>query len=408
MPSVRALATELGVAPSTVAAAYRDLRRRGMVTGRGRQGTLVAPARRVSPTSPTAVPDNLVDAMNGSPDPNLLPPLGPAFAFATSLPQPPYGGPLVEPTLAQSAQRLFEAEGLADADLAVTSGAMDAIERVLHALDLRIGDRIGVEDPGHIPVHQIARSLGLELVGLPVDTHGITPDGLDAALRGGLRAVVVTPRAQNPTGAALTRERARDLNARLDSHPSTALILDDHAGLIAGVDYHGITPPGPRWAIMRSLGKSLGPDMRVALVVGDDRTMHRVATGVANGPGWVSFLLQRAASFLLDDPATRALLRDAAAEYTRRRMLLIDALDAHGVRARGVSGLNVWIPTNRVTDSIDAARHAGYAIRAGTPYRLATETAVRITTSNLSDRDIERLAEAIGEAHRTRPVAASV
>lgn len=408
LPAVRSLAADLGVAASTVAAAYRDLRQRGMVTGRGRQGTRVAPARRIEPTTTTEVPSNLLDAMNGSPDPALLPSLGPALAVAASLPQPVYGGPLVEPTLAAVADRLFAADGIDSTNLAVTSGAMDAVERVLHALDLRIGDRIGVEDPGHIPVHQIARSMGLELVGLPVDDAGITVEGLDDALRLGLGAVIVTPRAQNPTGAALTSARAEALTDLLARHPSTAVIQDDHAGLIAGADHHGLRPPGPRWAVMRSLGKSLGPDMRVALVVGDERTMHRVATGIGNGPGWVSFLLQRVAAHLLDDPDTRTLLSDATAEYERRRNRLIALLAEHGVTGHGASGLNVWIPTTRVQQSIDAARRAGYAIRSGAPYRLSSGPAVRVTTSNLGDRDIERVAEAIGDAHRSRPAAASV
>lgn len=408
LPSVRSLAAELGVAPSTVASAYRDLRLRGMVAGRGRQGTRVAPARRVETSPPAEVANELVDAMNGSPDPDLLPPLGPPLEHAASFPQPTYGGPLIEPSLERSAHELFAADGIDSTNLVVTSGAMDAVERVLHAFDLRIGDRIGVEDPGHIPVHQIARSLGLELVALPVDQQGITIDGLAAALQPGLSAVIATPRAHNPTGAALTATRAEALTRLLAEHPATALIQDDHAGLIAGADHHPLTPPGPRWATVRSLGKSFGPDMRVALVVGDGQTMHRVATGLGNGPGWVSFLLQRAASHLLDSDDTRRALDHAATEYRRRRERLIAELDRHGVVSHGESGLNVWIPTAQVQASIDAARLAGYAIRAGTAYRLSSEPAVRVTISSLSDDDIDRVAAAIGSAHHSQPSAASM
>lgn len=408
LPSVRSLAAELGVAPSTVAAAYRDLRLRGMVAGRGRQGTRVAPASRVESSPPTAVPSELVDAMNGSPDPDLLPPLGPPLAHAASFPQPAYGGPLVEPSLERSARALFAADGVDSTNLVVASGAMDAVERVLHAFDLRIGDRIGVEDPGHIPVHQIARSLGLELVPLPVDQEGLVTDSLAAALELGLSALITTPRAHNPTGAALSASRAHELSRLLADHPATALIQDDHAGLIAGAAHHPLPPPGPRWATMRSLGKSFGPDMRVALVVGDAQTIHRVATGIGNGPGWVSFLLQRAASYLLDDDDTRRLLDRAAGEYRLRRERLIAALANHGVASHGASGLNVWIPTTQVQASIDASQRAGYAIRVGTPYRLRSEPAVRVTISRLCNDDIDRLAAAIGSAHRSRPSAASM
>ena len=409
LPSVRSLAVELGVAPATVASAYRELRLRGMVTGRGRQGTRIAPARRSEPASHVSMPDGLIDAMHGSPDPAQLPRLAPALEYAASLPQPSYGDPLVDPVLAVAAQRWFAIDNIGGDNLMVTSGAMDAIERVLAAFDLRIGDRIGLEDPGHIPAHQIARSLGLEVVPLPVDEHGIMPDGLERALDdGGLAALIATPRVHNPTGAAFTAERASELTTLLCKHPETALIQDDHAGLISGVDYYPLEAPGPRWATMRSLGKSFGPDVRVALVVGDEQTMHRVSIGLSNGPGWVSFILQRVAAYFLDDTATANLLAETADVYARRRHLLIDELTKHGVDGRGASGLNVWIPTNREQACIDAARSAGFAIRSGSAYQLTSASAVRVTTSTLSDDQIVRVAEAIGSVHQHRAVSAAV
>jgi DNA-binding transcriptional regulator YhcF (GntR family) len=41
LPTVRALAAELGIAANTVARAYRELEHTGMVTTRGRAGTVV-------------------------------------------------------------------------------------------------------------------------------------------------------------------------------------------------------------------------------------------------------------------------------------------------------------------------------------------------------------------------------
>ena len=44
LPTVRALATELGIAPNTVARAYRELEADGLIETRGRNGTLVKAA----------------------------------------------------------------------------------------------------------------------------------------------------------------------------------------------------------------------------------------------------------------------------------------------------------------------------------------------------------------------------
>lgn len=41
LPTVRALATELGIAPNTVARAYRELEADGLIETRGRNGTVV-------------------------------------------------------------------------------------------------------------------------------------------------------------------------------------------------------------------------------------------------------------------------------------------------------------------------------------------------------------------------------
>ncbi len=408
LPSVRALAKELGVSPATVSSAYRDLRLRGMVTGRGRQGTVVAPARRNEPAIVDVLPAGLIDAATGSPDRNGIPSLAAGLAYAASLPQPAYGTELIAPELRQPAIAHLEADCIDGTYLAVTSGAMDAVQRVIAALDLRIGDRIGVEDPGHTPVHELARRWGLKLEPLAVDEHGIKPAGFRDALEKGLSAVVITPRAHNPTGAAINASRATALSKALRKYPATALILDDHAGLVAGVPFHTVEAPGPRWATIRSLGKSFGPDVRVALVAADQQTAHMVSTGISNGPGWVSFVMQRLAAFLLADDATQILVARTAASYEERRARLVTALAARGVEASAASGINVWIPTLHEPTAIEQARRAGFAIRGAASYRIASPPAVRATISNLTLSQIDELAIALSMSADSAVVAPSI
>ncbi len=399
---VRELAIELGASPTTVAAAYRKLRERGLVTGRGRQGTRVAPLPLRRAALEHRVPAGLVDATNGSPDPNLLPALAPALTAAATQPQPLYGTDQMVAELLEVAREQFESDGIDADEITVTSGAMDAVERVLRAQDLRTGDRVGVEDPGHIPVHQLVRSAGLEPVPLPVDVAGITPPGLETALRRGLAAIIVTPRAQNPTGAAFTGERVADLNAILAGHPEVLVVQDDHAGPIAGTPWIDLRPPGARWATIRSVGKSFGPDLRLALVAGDERTIDRCTVDIANGPGWVSHLLQRTAARLLTDPGVIEAVGAATEIYRQRREGMITALARRGVAASGPSGLNVWVPTPDEQAAVEAARLAGYAIRAAAPWRIVAPPAVRITISTLGEADIESLADALAPARGRR------
>lgn len=49
LPTVRRLAGDLGIAPNTVARAYRELESGGLIVGRGRAGTFVAETAPVHP-----------------------------------------------------------------------------------------------------------------------------------------------------------------------------------------------------------------------------------------------------------------------------------------------------------------------------------------------------------------------
>ena len=246
----------------------------------------------------------------------------------------------------------------------------------------------------------------LELVPLAIDEHGVLPEALRDAMDQKLAALIVTPRAHNPTGAAFTSDRAAALSSVLASDPEMLLVQDDHAGAISGAQWFPLTPPGPRYAVIRSLGKSLGPDLRISVTVGDRTTIDRIALAISNGPGWVSHVLQRAAGYLLADPATTALVDNAATSYANRRSQLIAALAEHGIAASGASGINVWIPTIDEQATVEAARVAGFAIRAADAYRIDSGPAVRVTISNLTDDQIDELATAIAagvSTHRFAP-----
>jgi DNA-binding transcriptional regulator YhcF (GntR family) len=52
LQTVRALADRLGLAPNTVARAYRELEDEGWIVGRGRAGTFVADRLAVRPAAP--------------------------------------------------------------------------------------------------------------------------------------------------------------------------------------------------------------------------------------------------------------------------------------------------------------------------------------------------------------------
>lgn len=389
LPTVRALAAECGVSPTTVAAAYAALRARGLLSTSGRRGTRISARPPLTLPAAQAAPGKLRDLASGNPDPELLPRLG---LVLRKLPdrQRVYGEPLQLPELMVQARRQFVADRVPAEHLTVVSGAMDGVERVLLA-HLRPGDRVAVEDPGYPAVLDLVAALGLQAEPMPLDEHGVTAEGLARALRAGVQACVLTPRAQNPTGAAWDARRVRELSAVLARHPRTLVVEDDHAGAVAGAPALTLGSR-ERWALVRSVAKSLGPDLRVALVAGDASTIARVEGRQALGCGWVSHLLQRSVATLLADAGVGRQLERAARTYAERRQALIAALGRRGIAAQGASGLNVWIPVREEAMPLQALAAAGWALKAGERYRLKSPPALRVTVAALRVPEAEKLA----------------
>ena len=119
------------------------------------------------------------------------------------------------PELRALAEAELGATGIGSDAIAVTSGALDGIERALQA-NTRPGDLVAVEDPGFAGLFDLLRALGLALRPVPIDDRGMLPAELAAALGEGASAVVLNPRGQNPTGASLDQERAKELRWALE------------------------------------------------------------------------------------------------------------------------------------------------------------------------------------------------
>lgn len=394
IPAVRALAADLHVSPSTVAAAYRTLTSRGLVHSDGRRGTRVRHRPPLPTRSAAPVPAHVRDLANGSPNPALLPALGRALATIDPT-QRSYGERANLPDLLRLARAQLVGDGLPAEALAVTGGALDGIERALQA-HVRPGDRIALEDPGYPGVIDLVAALGLVPEPVALDDLGMRPDALARALRGGVAACIVTPRAQNPTGAALDALRATELRRVLAKHPDVVVIEDDHAGPVAGTPAFTVCDRGrAHWVIVRSVSKSLGPDLRLAVLSGDATTIARIEGRQLIGTGWVSHVLQRLVASLWADAGATKQVRHAAATYAARRDALVAALARHGVTGHGRSGLNVWVPVPEELPVVRSLLDAGFAVNGGERYRLASGPAIRITIATLAVEEIAPLAAAI-------------
>ena len=403
LPAVRTLAADLGLSPATIAAAYRELRVKGIARGHRRAGTHITGAPPTAPRPPLVVPAGVRDLLAGSPDPALLPQVQ-AFPAARSAPVSPrlYGGPALSPALALQAAARFRADGIDPSHLAVVGGALDGMERVVSAW-LRPGDRVAVEDPGYPPLLDLLSAMDISVVPVGLDDYGVRPDSLVQVLASGCRAIVLVPRAQSPTGAAWNEARARDLAALLAGYPDVLVVEDDHAADVAGTPARSVTAGRNRWVTIRSASKSLSPDLRLAVLAGDAVTIARVEGRQALGTGWVSYLLQETVAAMWQDPAVDALLARATAAYTSRREILIGELAARGLAASGQSGLAVWVPVADELSVTSALLDCGWAVAPGERFRIASPPAIRIGIGTITPEESARLAADLSECLARRP-----
>ncbi|MWA15600.1 aminotransferase class I/II-fold pyridoxal phosphate-dependent enzyme [Streptomyces sp. BA2] len=403
LPPVRRLADELGVSAGTVATAYKELRQRGIVVTRGRGGTVVAQAPAVGARRPPKVPQGVRDLAGGHPDPALLPVLLPPERVV-----PVSGSHRGSPRragLEELAREWFARDGIPDSRVTFAHGALDCMARLLSA-ELKPGDAVAVEDPGFHHLLDLVPALGLRMVPVAVDDEGLRPEALRGALRAGARAVVCSPRGQNPMGGCFSEARRNALLEALGGFPDVLVIEDDHNAEVAGAPSYSLAAGGlERWAQVRTVSKHLGIDLRWAALACDATTLARHEGRMLLTSGWVSHLLQETVERTMADPSARALVGRAERAYTERREALIGELARRGLAAHGASGLNVCVPVRDESAVVNGLRSRGWWVAAGSRFRIAAPTVVRITTATLEVAEAARFAAdfatVLGESEAT-------
>ncbi|WP_433307161.1 PLP-dependent aminotransferase family protein [Actinoplanes sp. CA-030573] len=402
LPTVRDVARELGVSPTTVSEAWRSLARAGAIQTRGRSGTFVSPpvvprqSWRYSQMGPS--PATRWDLSTGIPDHDLLPDLTDALKrigdgrLTTSYLDEPVL-PMLETVLRN--RWPFPPEGLT-----VVDGALDAIDRIIGEV-VSFGDHVIVEDPAFPPLLDLLQTVGASVIGVPMDDHGIVPDRLHAALTGHPAvALFLQPRAHNPTGVSMSPSRAAALAAVLAGFPDVVVVEDDHAGDIAGA------PPvslgrhlSARTVHVASFSKSHGPDLRLAAIGGPAPIVAAVADRRLLGPGWSSRLLQAVLLDLLTDPVAVAQVAAARDAYAGRREAMLSRLRERGVTASAADGINLWMAVDDQQIAMVSLAARGIAVAPGTPFCVtpAATDHVRVTVGLVAD-GFDDLAGALASA----------
>ncbi|MFD4537984.1 PLP-dependent aminotransferase family protein [Kitasatospora sp. NPDC058397] len=388
LPTQRAFARSRGIANSTAGRVYRELTRRGLTTGEVGRGTFVragqgagggATGGQVALAEPARAPVDLelnypavpeqaallaaglapllrADALGAA-----LAPVGAAGtgtarqAFAALLSDerrtgghraggdraggdpsagdrtggdPSGGSPEVAPEIAGE-ELLFAGNG------------RQAIAAALSAL-VPPGHRLGVEALTYPVVKAVAQRLGITLVPLAVDEHGLLSDAVAAAHRAApLRAVYVQPRLQNPLGGSLPYERTAALAEELRRLDLPA--VEDAIWSFLRPELTALASLAPeRTVLVDSLSKRLAPGLTTGFAVVPAALRERIAGALRSG-GWTpsGFALEAAVRWIGDGTVAEVAAAKRA-DAVARQLLAREALAGQRVRADPCSYYLWW------------------------------------------------------------------
>ncbi|WP_244367372.1 MocR-like pyridoxine biosynthesis transcription factor PdxR [Micromonospora echinofusca] len=388
LPASRGLAADLRLSRGVVVEAYEQLVAEGRLTARRGSGTVVADSVAAGPVDAgtgrdARRPDHHLAGVPGAglpaaplragvPDLGLFPRVAWRRVYERALREvrdaelgygDPAGAPRLRTELAGYLGRVRAAR-VDPTDLVVTTGAAQAFTLLAGVLAARGVTRIGVEDPGSSGVLAPLRAQGLRPVGVPVDA-----DGLDVAAlrRSRLRAVLVTPAHQFPTGVVLGPDRR---TALLDWARSTGgLIIEDDYDAEFRYDrdpvgcLQGLAPDAV--AHLGSVSKALAPGLRLGWLAVPPVLRPAVLAGKFAADLGGPALEQLAFAELLASGGYDRHLRRARRTYRARRDALVGALHRYlpGARVTGIAaGLHLVLELPAGTDDTAlaaAARAAG-------------------------------------------------
>ena len=410
LPSIRALAADLGVARAVVEQAYDQLLAEAWLEARRGAGTFVAsggatPAAVAVRRSAGAEPP-LVRLDAGTPwiDPRHLAGWRRAWREVSAAPAPRgYDDPRgIHELRVALADRLARTRGLVvDPDeVLVTAGTSDGLRHLLTALP---PGPVAMEDPGYRAAVATVRVAGREVVDLPA----LDP----VADLGGCVAAYVTPAHQHPLGRVMP---AADRLALLEAaRAADAVVIEDDYDSefrydVAPVPSLSVLDRG-RVAYLGTAAKSVAPSLRIGWLVPPPEVRERIERHRAlthDAPSWPA---QRALLTLLRDGWLDKVVRTARRVYAERAPRVAQALAPYAEQAGPLAGMySTWLmPQQDALRAQQSARQAGFEVNLLSDYcRSADLTGLLVGFGGVTDAELDSALAAVVSGLRQRGCAA--
>ncbi|TJV78643.1 MAG: PLP-dependent aminotransferase family protein [Mesorhizobium sp.] len=365
LPTHRRLADDLKLSVQTVSRAYEELIRRGLIAG-----------------EPMHL-EKLKQALGWLAE-NL--PSSSALSFRPNMVFPRHR------TVAVEWLKLCGLDA-SPQNISLTNGATAGMTVALMSV-APPGSTVATEAIGHHTLVPLARYLGFNLEGLPIDGNGLVPEALDEACRlSGIRAVFVQPSVINPTASLMDDSRREQIAAVARKH-DIAIIENDVLGPLVEGRPPAVAAFAPeRTLYVTSFTKITVPGLRIGYLAVPDRYVAAVANRHLVSNWMATPMVAEIATRWVNDGTAFELVNWQRGALRRRQEIAAEMLAGVDYRSHR-EGLHLWLelPGDRAEESFVAqARLRGVAIAPGTSFRIADtpwHPAVRISLGSTTEGEL--------------------
>jgi GntR family transcriptional regulator/MocR family aminotransferase len=397
LPASRQLARDLGINRITVENAYAELETEGLIYSKMGSGTYVLPPNPLlafskdKPGAPwplwqqslelqeknfekkssgdasrkAARHSNVISFASGIGDAHLFPAEDFRKVLQTVMRRDgiaalDYGEPNGHAPLRETITHILASQGLQtrSENVLITAGSQQALSLVSQLL-LKPGDVIMVESPTYSGALDLFRALGFNVVGVPMDRHGMQVEALEKLLQQHHPKLIYTiPTFHNPTGTCMSSQRRIQLIILADRY-NIPILEDDFVG---DLRYEGrnqpalkALDPGGRVIYVSTFSKILMPGLRVGFLVAEGPIYHRLVNFKRVNDLATSTLIQRALEVYVTVGRYQSYLRRSSQIFRKRRDAMLSAIqrylppEIHTDPPQG--GLFVWLQLAKKLDS---------------------------------------------------------
>jgi DNA-binding transcriptional MocR family regulator len=348
LPGLRDLASALHLNYTTVARAYAEARKRGLLDARAGSGTFV---RGRTQTLPLAGGSSVEMSMNMPPEPpELAARLSESAASLLNSADPyrllryqDFGGGVEDRAAGKSwlKQRLVDCD---EDTVLVCPGIHSALVALVSQL-ARPGETICLDTLAYPGIKAIAAQLGVRLQALPRDDEGPLPHAFEALCKTEKPgAFYCNPTLQNPSTLTLSTRR-REALADVALRYSVPIIEDDAYAMLPqqAPEPLAVFAPELTWYIT-GLSKSFGAGLRVAYLRAPNvRQTQRVAGALRATTVMPSPFTVLLATQWINDGTAHEMLRAIRSEANARQVIASQELSGWAFDAHP-DGFHLWLP----------------------------------------------------------------